>query len=185
MQRTSRRLPALLAAALLITAVLGLACSGGSKSSAPSSSPAANGTEPSGSAAGAASGITTSVQAAAATGTVGGEVEAVVLALGVAAPGLGAWTIDVAYDPAVVSVTGCVGTENSACNPRYEDRTVRLAGAAGTGLQGDVTLMTLTFTCDAAGTSPLTVDVVLIADATIGNPLAIDATTQDGSVTCS
>jgi len=185
MLRTSRCLPALIAATLLITAVLGLACSDGSKSSAPSSSPDANGTEPSGSAAGATSEITTTVQAAAATGTVGGDVEAVVLASAVAAPGLGAWTIEVAYDPAIVSATACEGTEISACNAHLDDRTVRLAGAAAVGLQGDVTLMTLTFTCDAPGTSPLTVDVVLIADATIGNPLPIDATAQDGSVTCS
>ena len=180
----SRRLAALIALALLIIAALGLACSGGSKSgSSPSPTPA--GTVAEGGAAGATSELTTEVQAAAVKGTVGGEAKASIQAPGVLAPGLGAWTIDVAYDAAIVSATACEGTETSACNTHLDDHTVRLAGAAAVGLQGDVTLMTLTFQCNAAGTSPLTVNIELLADATIGNPLPIDAPAQDGSVTCS
>ena len=180
----SRRPAALIAAALLVIAVLGLACSGGSKSSSSADkTPVATVVE--GEAAGGASELTTEVQAAAVTGTVGGEAKAAIQALGVGAPGLGAWTIEVSFDPAIVSATACEGTESSACNTQLDDHTIRLAGASAVGLQGDVTLMTLTFQCNAAGTSPLDVNIVLLADATIGNPLAIDAPAQDGSVTCS
>jgi hypothetical protein len=129
--------------------------------------------------------VTTTIQMGAATAQLGAEAKADLKALAVGAPGLGAWTIEVAYDPTVVSVTGCTGTETSACNTHKDDHTIRLAGANGVGLQGDATLMTLTFQCKAAGTSPLKVTVEVFADATIGDPLAINAPTQDGSFTCS
>jgi hypothetical protein len=172
---------ALAAAALL---VLGAACSGSSKSSAPATRSTMSGTQAPG-AAGGTSQVTTTIQMGSATATVGAEAKAELKALAVGAPGLGAWTTEVAYDPTVVSVSGCTGTESSACNTHKDDHTIRLAGASGTGLQGDVTLMTLTFQCKAAGTSPLKVTAEVLADGTIGNPLTINAPTQNGSITCS
>ena len=183
MQRTSHRLLALVAAVFLITAVLGAACSGASKSSAPAARSTASGTQRAG-AAGGQSQIITTIRAGTVEAAVGSEAKAPVQALAVGEPGLGAWTIEVAYDPTVVSVTGCEGTETSACNIHKDDHTVRLAGAAATGLQDDVTLMTLAFQCKAAGTSQLKVSIVLLADATLGNPLAITASAEDGSVAC-
>ncbi len=164
MLRTSRRL-ILLALAGEALLVLAAGCSGGSRSRQ--------------------SQVTTTIRVGAATAHLGAEVKAELKALAAGAPGLGAWTIEVAYDPTVVSVSGCTGTESSACNTHKDDHTIRLAGAAGVGLQGDVTLMTLTFQCNTAGTSPLKVTVEVLADATIGDPLAINAPTQDGSITCS
>ncbi len=169
---------------MLVLSVVGAACSGGPTSSSPAARSTTSGTQPAGSA-GGASKLTTTIQAGTATATVGSDARATVQTLAVGAPGLGAWTIDVTYDPSVASVTSCTGTESSACNTHYTDHIVRIAGAAAPGLQGDVTLMTLTFQCEAAGTSPLKVSVPLLADGTIGNPLYINnATTRDGLITC-
>jgi hypothetical protein len=167
MLRTSRRLIlfALAAAALL---VLASGCSSSTSSSRSRQSQ-----------------VTTTIQMGSATATVGAEAKAELKALAVGPPGLGAWTIEVAFDPTVVSVSGCTGTESSACNTHKDDHTIRLAGATATGLQGDVTLMTLTFQCNAAGTSPLKVTAEVLADGTIGDPLTINAPTQNGSITCS
>jgi hypothetical protein len=171
-------------AALLVLAVVAAACSGSSKSNAPATRSTTSGTQPAG-AAGGISQVTTTIQMGSATAAVGSEAKAELKALAAGPPGLGAWTLEVAYDPTVVSVSGCTGTESSACNTHKDDHTVRFAGATASGLQGDVTLMTLTFQCKTSGTSPLTVNIVLLADATIGNPLAIIAPAQNGSITCS
>ena len=100
------------------------------------------------------------------------------------APGMGAWTIDIGYDPAVVSVGDCAVYEGSVCNPAYNDSTVRIAGAVALGLEGATALATITFTCDVAGSSPLTVGVDVLADATIGDPQPVEATVEDGEITC-
>lgn len=74
----------------------------------------------------------------------GGEV-ALRLAAYVPPPGLGAFTIDVAYDPSVALVTGCEALPEAICNPSYSAGTVRLAGTSVTGLKGEMDLATLTF----------------------------------------
>lgn len=100
-------------------------------------------------------------------------------------PGLGAWTLDITYDPSVVSVADCSPEEGGVCNPAYTDDTVRVTGASATGLVGDTTLATITFECgDAEGESDLSISINVLADATIGAPADIDATTSDGSITC-
>ncbi len=99
-------------------------------------------------------------------------------------PGMGAWTVDVAYDPAVVSVGDCAVYEGSVCNPAYSESTVRIAGAVAVGLEGDTVLATITFTCDVAGSSPLNIGVDVLADATIGDPQPVEATLEDGELTC-
>ncbi len=167
---------------MLVLTVAGAACSGGSTSGSPTARSTTSGTQPAG-AAGGTSKLTTTIQAGTASAAVGSEARVPVEALAVGPPGLGAWTIDIMYDPSVASVTSCTGTKISACNTHKDDHTVRLAGAS-LGLRGDVTLMTLTFQCKAAGTSPLKVSVVLLTDGTIGNPLPITASAQDGSITC-
>ena len=128
--------------------------------------------------------ITATIQAGSASAAVGAEAQAPVQALAVAAPGLGAWTINIDYDPAVVSITTCESPPPSACNTHKDDHTVRLAGASAPGEQGDVTLMTMTFLCKAAGTSALKVTVELLADGTIGKPRSITPHAKDGSITC-
>lgn len=103
----------------------------------------------------------------------------------VGSPGLGAWTVDIAYDPAVVSVADCDPEEGGVCNPDFGADTVRVAGANATGLEGDTLLGTITFTCgDAEDTSALTISIDVFADATIGDPQPIDETVTNGSIEC-
>ena len=103
--------------------------------------------------------------------------------------GLGSWGLNVLYDDSVVSVASCSGI--SVCNPDFTtddgDAAVRLVGADPNGLVGDTVLATITFLCgDSEGTSALTLDVGLLADATIGDPQDILAITtiSDGTITC-
>lgn len=167
---------AIVGAALLLA--LAVACSG-------SSSPSARSTV-----SGGRSALTTTLQASAASAAVGATAPVTVQALAVGAPGLGAWTFNVEYDPAIVSVTDCQVPGLPACNTHLNDHTVRLAGASATGLTGDVTLMTLTFQCKSAGTSAVKIVMDpskdLLADATVGDPLIIQSPgLTDGSITCS
>ncbi len=114
-----------------------------------------------------------------------GELAAVnVDSLNIPEPGLGAWTVDVTYDPTVVSAIACIPENGSVCNPAFDSQTVRITGASAGGVVGDATLGALSFGCDVEGTSPLTLNVALLVDATIGDPQEITADTQNGSITC-
>lgn len=106
-------------------------------------------------------------------------------ALGIGDPGLGAWTIDITYDTAVVSVDDCAPAAGGVCNPAFGEDTIRVTGASATGLEGDTSLATITFTCaDEEASTDLTISINVFADATIGDPQDIDATISDGSFTC-
>jgi hypothetical protein len=104
-------------------------------------------------------------------------------ALAMAAPGLGAWTVDIAYDPAIVTAVACVPA-NGVCNADFDTATVRATGANADGLDGDSTLATVTLRCEAEGTSALDLTVQVLVDATVGDPQAISAAVANGSVTC-
>ncbi|MEX0785250.1 MAG: cohesin domain-containing protein [Dehalococcoidia bacterium] len=123
-----------------------------------------------------------------ASGEIGGEVTVEVTASDIGDPGLGAWSIDIVYDNAIVSAVSCDASVASGatnvCNEEFDDDTVRVAGAAGVGIEGDTTLVEITFSCDAEGTSPLEIAIEHFADGTIGGPVEIDATVSHGSVTC-
>lgn len=93
---------------------------------------------------------------------------------------VGAWQIDIAYDPSVTSVIECIALANSVCNPNATQRSVRVAGANAAGLTDDRTLAVLSFRCDSAGTSPLTLEVAVGA----AIPIAFEVDTRDGSITC-
>ncbi len=99
-------------------------------------------------------------------------------------PGLGAWTVDVTYDPAIVTVVSCdEGEEGFDCLDNTDENKVRFVGFLSGGLVGDTVLGSITFMCDVEGTSPLVVDVVELLDGSApGQP--IEATVVDGSVTC-
>ena len=105
-------------------------------------------------------------------------------ALDVGEPGLGAWTIDVVYEPEVVSATDCDAEHGGICNEAYRNNTVRVNGIDVYGLTGDVALATLDFSCKAAGETELSVVLTVLADSTLGGPQPIDAVALDGSVTC-
>ena len=104
--------------------------------------------------------------------------------LNIPVPGLGAWTFDITYDPAILFASACIPENGSVCNPGFAEDTVRITGASAGGVLGDATLAVLLMRCEAEGTSPLTLDVALIVDATIGAPADIVAGSQSGSVTC-
>jgi hypothetical protein len=100
--------------------------------------------------------------------------------------GLGAWTLDISYDADVVTPTDCDGGDaNSVCNTEYADGTVRVTGASAQGIDEEVILSTITFSCDDEGDSDLSISVSVLADATIGDPQDItDYDLSDGSITC-
>jgi hypothetical protein len=113
----------------------------------------------------------------------GGSVN--LFALGFGSPGLGAWTIDVTYDPAAITAQGCAEmVQVSFCNAHYSGDTVRSAGANATGIVGDSTLARIDFACKRAGTSMMHVVARDVSDATIGGPQLLSPVTVDGAVIC-
>ena len=103
-------------------------------------------------------------------------------------PGLGSWTIDVSYDPAIVSVESCALEGSVDCTVDVvTENTVRFVGfVTGDGLVGDTLLGSITFTCDAEGENALTIntDTLDMNDATLGDPAPIGAAVSDGTITC-
>ena len=53
---------------------------------------------------------------------------------------LSAWTIDVAYDAAVLKVVGCDGANGSLCNQDFGPGVIRITGASASGLVGEQAL---------------------------------------------
>lgn len=102
----------------------------------------------------------------------------------VAAPGIGAWTIDVHYDPAKVTIVACSAAQNGLCNAHYNDTTVRVTGTNIYGLVGTNDLASIGLVCKGAGSGSLELALNVFADATIGGPQTINATTLDGAVSC-
>lgn len=106
-------------------------------------------------------------------------------ALGFGDPGLGAWTVDIAYDTSVISVADCAPEEGGVCNPEFGDGVIRITGASATGLDGDTVLGTITFDCaDDEAESDLTLTLQVVADATIGDPQDVDAAISEGTFSC-
>jgi hypothetical protein len=115
----------------------------------------------------------------------GDQVEVELNSHDVGEPGLGAWSIDITYDPDVVTPLQCVTEHGAVCNTAFDDDTVRTAGATAEGILGDSLLATITFECnDEEGESDLTVSLPDFADATIGGPMQIDAAIENGTITC-
>ena len=120
-----------------------------------------------------------------ATTTPDGQVTVRVEARNMTAPGLGAWKINVGYDPAVLAVLGCNPENGSVCNASFASDTVRVTGANGFGLEGDTSLASINFECRGAeATSALTLSLDLLADATVGDPQPISAAAENGTITC-
>ncbi len=125
-----------------------------------------------------------SVSVGSSSAAVGGEASVTATALGITAPGLGAWTLDITYDTALLTALACIPEQGGVCNPMFDSNVVRITGASASGIEGDNSLGSITFRCDAAGTSALDLAIVLIVDATIGDPQFITATASDGSIEC-
>lgn len=79
---------------------------------------------------------------------------------------LGAWTIDVTYDPKAVKVIDCKGQNGSVCNASFAAGTVRITGASASGLSGTQTLATISFERIGQGksTSRLSAQVVTLTN---------------------
>ena len=94
---------------------------------------------------------------------------------------LGAWDIELSYDPTIVSVLECVPMNESICNPQPGSGSIRVTGASATGFIGDVTLATITLRCDSEGESPLALMLIVFGEA-IGFPPTVES--SDGNVVC-
>ena len=104
------------------------------------------------------------------------------------APGLGAWVIEIDYQPSVSEVIHCQRElPSSNCSIR-EDGRIRIAGATTVmvGPTGDRKLASIRFNCqEAEDVTDLTVNVLVFSDYTPGAPQPIDTSITNGTVTCS
>lgn len=102
------------------------------------------------------------------------------------APGIGAWTIDILYDPTVVTALSCVSTTSGLCNADFSAGSVRSIGATDAGLEGDTTLAQFTFECKQqnAATSLTIVIEDDFVDSTPGDPQPIDVKIEHGTINC-
>ncbi len=93
---------------------------------------------------------------------------------------VGAWVVEITYDPHVASIVGCAPRENSGCNTAYRPQTVRVTGASALGLLKDTVLATLDLKCLGEGHSELSLSV-----SQLGIPEAFfDVQVHNGDVTC-
>ena len=104
----------------------------------------------------------------------------------IAAPGAGAWTIDLHFDPGVVSSVACTAEQGgSICNAQFEAGVVRVVGTNVYGLQGDAVLASIGLACKSAGESALEITTDVFVNATPGDPTDIVAKISNGTATCS
>ena len=119
-----------------------------------------------------------------ATIAIDGDANVELEALGVGAPGLGAWSVDIVFDDTVVAAIGCDPDNGSVCNPAFSVNSARVTGASANGMEGDTLLATLRFRCVDLGSSPLTLIINVMADATIGDPQPLKTVIENGNITC-
>ncbi|OGO51523.1 MAG: hypothetical protein A2148_01185 [Chloroflexi bacterium RBG_16_68_14] len=118
------------------------------------------------------------------TAAVGTEVTLDLEALNIEPPGLGAWEIDVFFDPAVVTAEACDSHPSGFCNLGVSANRARTVGATASGFLGDTTLASITFRCVDEGATSLAIAVHELADATPGDLQPIDAEVEHGAITC-
>lgn len=100
-------------------------------------------------------------------------------------PGLGAWAVDVEFNPEIVTALSCTAHQNSLCNADYSDHAVRFVGSRVDGLTGAFDLGEVVFDCKNVGKSGLELSVSVFADTTLGAPQPIGVVVTHGSITCS
>lgn len=113
------------------------------------------------------------------------EVKVDLVALDFDEPGLGAWTVDVHYNPEIVTLLDCDAEHGGICNKEFADNAARVAGVSAAGLVGDSYLASLTFACKKEGSSDLLLSIDVLADGTLGDPQEVDADLLHGEITCS
>ncbi|MEX0785446.1 MAG: hypothetical protein WD939_02305 [Dehalococcoidia bacterium] len=92
--------------------------------------------------------------------------------------------MDINYDPDVVAPMSCAPQNGGVCNSEFDDDTMRITGASATGLTSNAVLASIIVRCQQVGTSPLDLQLRIVADATIGNPQDVATEAHDGLVTC-
>ena len=118
----------------------------------------------------------------------GGDITVRLKLAGICEPGLGAFTIDVSYDPAVLAPVACTanpeGTVDTAfCNPALGPDTIRVGGfCISCGVTGQIALADITFHAVGASGSqtPLTIPPPEVADCLTN---AIEVTPVPGNIT--
>jgi hypothetical protein len=91
---------------------------------------------------------------------------------------LGAWTLDLSYDPRVVRVDACTASGGSVCNAAYGAGTVRLTGASAQGLTGRTLLGTVTVSAVGKGADRLSLHAVTaVSPAGAKVPIQVDGST--------
>lgn len=100
-------------------------------------------------------------------------------------PGIGAWTVDLHFDPEVVTGVVCTeGQGGSICNAQYAEGVARIVGTNIYGLEGNALLASVGFACKAEGETSLELTYSVLVDATPGDPTDIDAKIENGSAKC-
>ncbi len=135
----------------------------------------------------AASAPDTTVRIGALTGQSGDEMTARLELLGIPDPGLGAFTIDVAYDASVVSPVSCQGDpsnvlDNAVCNVAFKPGIVRVGGYKITeGLTGDAALADIVFRLSGhdGACTPLSLSVAELTDP---NAAPLSSREEEGSI---
>ena len=106
--------------------------------------------------------------------------------LNVPSPGVGAVTVDVTYNPAVKTVTGCTADpqhrfDTALCNKNYRSNTIRFSGMSAAGLSGSPRLADVTFRASGTRGDCTTLDVsVATFTKPDGSPIT-PVSTQDGT----
>ena len=90
-----------------------------------------------------------------------------------------AWDVRITYDPSIVSVVECIAVGDSTCDPAYRGDAVRVLGLNEGGVSQNSVLASITFRCESAGDTALTVTSQLL---TIEQGPRID--TRDGVIVC-
>ena len=94
---------------------------------------------------------------------------------------IGAWTVDVHYDPTLVKLTDCKAASGSVCNVNLAKDTLRVVGASAAGLTGSDVLATLTLAAAGESTGATTLHVQT-SDLTNARGAPVVATATDGQV---
>lgn len=105
-------------------------------------------------------------------------------ALDIPEPGLGAWTVNIRYDPLILSAIDCSARNNAVCSIAFAEDTVRTTGASAVGLTGTFPLATFVFQCgDNEGVSELSLGFEVFTIAVVP-PAVVVPEVQNGAITC-
>jgi hypothetical protein len=116
---------------------------------------------------------------------VGGVAKVEVAIEDVGPPGIGAWTVDVHFDPEIVSGVACRSQQGGGiCNAQYAAGIARIVGTNIYGLEGDAVLASLALACKAEGVTALELTHSVFVDATPGDPTDVEPKIVNATATC-